>query len=58
MARQTYGSSSWSALADNVTATSYVDSTAAAGTKYRYRVRAYNDAGSGAAANSAYVTAG
>ena len=58
VARQTYGSSSWSALADNVTATSYVDSTAAAGTKYRYRVRAYNDAGSGAAANSAYVTAG
>ncbi len=57
VARQASGASSWTVLSSDVTATSYVDSTVQAGTQYRYRVRAYNDLGSGAAANSAYVTA-
>ena len=57
VARQASGSS-WSILNSNLTDASYEDLTAAAGTKYRYRVRAYNAAGaSGAAANSEYVTA-
>jgi hypothetical protein len=57
VARQASGSSGWTSLSSAVTAGSYVDTDVTVGTSYRYRVRAYNDLGSGAAANSAYVTA-
>ncbi len=58
VARQVSGSSSWTVLDSNVTETSFQDTTAEAGKAYRYRVRAYNEQGSGgAAADSSYVTA-
>ncbi|MBQ6116230.1 MAG: DUF2436 domain-containing protein, partial [Oscillospiraceae bacterium] len=57
VARQVLGSGSWKSLATDVTDTSFEDTTAEAGKSYRYRVRAYNDQGSGGAADSAYVTA-
>jgi len=40
-----------------LTARPYEDTAAEIGTEYRYRVRAYNAAGSGDAKTSAYVTA-
>ncbi len=57
VARQVSGASTWTVLDENITDNSYEDSAAEAGKSYRYRVRAYNAQGSGAAANSAYVTA-
>ncbi len=57
VARQVSGSNTWKSLATNVTGTVFEDSTAEAGKAYRYRVRAYNEQGSGAAADSSYVTA-
>ena len=57
VARQISGSGSWTVLATNVTGTVFEDSTAEAGKSYRYRVRAYNEQSSGAAADSSYVTA-
>ena len=57
LARQKKGESTWVSLGGVLTGTSYTDTTAVAGTEYRYRVRAYNAAGSSDAKNSAYITA-
>ena len=57
VARQISGKTAWTVVGASVTEAAFEDATAAAGTEYRYRVRAYNAQGSGAAANSDYVTA-
>ncbi len=45
------GSSGWLAIADNVTSTSYTDTSAVSGTSYSYTVRAYRGSYSTANAN-------
>lgn len=45
--RTTNGGASWTTIAPNITGTNYTDSTAVAGTSYRYAVTAYRTVGSG-----------
>lgn len=44
--RTTNGGASWTTIASNITGTNYTDSTAVAGTSYRYAVTAYRTVGS------------
>ena len=45
--RTTNGGASWTTIAPNITGTNYTDSTAVAGTSYRYAVTAHKTFGSG-----------
>lgn len=45
--RTTNGGASWTTIASNITGTNYTDSTAVAGTSYRYAVTAHKTFGSG-----------
>ncbi len=55
--RQTYGETAWKTVRSGVSGLSYADTGVTGGTKYRYRVRGVNAAGSGAFKVSSYVAA-